>query len=75
MTWLSIALGFVKLATVIIGYLDKRQLIDAGMAKAALAKLKESNEVIDDALKAARAVRTDPDSDYVKRLRDKYTVK
>ena len=75
MTWLSIAAGLVKLVTAIIGYLDKKQLIDAGMAKAALANLRKSNAAIDDALKAARAVRRNPNSDYARRLRDKYTVR
>jgi hypothetical protein len=73
MGWLQLANLLLGLAKTLLDYVDRRQLIDAGMAKAALEGIQKTNEVIDDALQAARAVRDDPNSDYARRLRAKYS--
>ena len=71
---LSIAKLLLSVANTIMKVLLQKQLIDAGMAKATLQGIANANEAIDDAGKAARAVRHDPNSDHAARLREKYTI-
>ena len=73
MFWLSLLSGLVKLTVAVLRFVERKDLIDAGMAKAALASLTATGKTVDDAIAAARAVRDDPDSSYVRKLRDKYT--
>lgn len=75
MGWLELANLLLGLAKSVLDYMGRKQLIDAGMARAALDGIQRTNEVIHDALRAARAIRDDPDSDYARSLRAKYAVK
>jgi len=74
MGWLSLAAGLVKLASLVMRMFERKNIEDAGMAKATLASLRKSGRIIEDAISAARYVRSDPHSLYAKRLREKYTI-
>ncbi len=52
MSWLSIALGLVKLSSALITYLHDNKMIDAGAAMAALNSLEKANAAIDKGRKA-----------------------
>ena len=68
--WLSLALALVKIASSIIGYLNSKQMMNAGAAKAALESLEKADAAIEVGRKARAAVRADLD-DHPERLRTK----
>lgn len=70
MGWLSIAAGLLKIVNLIAGYLKDRQLIDAGKAEAIVEGTQHVSAMVDDAAKGATGMQFD--SDWSKRVRDKY---
>lgn len=71
---LLIIQGLLGAAKAIAKTAEKAKALEAGMALAAIRAIDRGNEVIDDAISAAEAVRDDPDSDYAKRLYRKYSA-
>ena len=69
---LQIAKLLLMLAGAVMKYLNAKTLIDAGMAKATLQGIRSANDAVEDSIRAARAVRHDPNSVYAVRLRDKF---
>jgi hypothetical protein len=72
MGWLGLASGLVKLLSSFFKYLGDKQLLTAGEAMAAARSLEATLEVVTNAQNASDHVRRDPDSDYSKRLRDRF---
>ena len=70
---LSVAAGLLKLANAAMARAERRSQVEAGMAKAFRKGTETSLEAINDAMEVAKFVDDNPDSEYVKRLRDKYT--
>lgn len=70
---LAIVRGTLALANMLVGFLDTKQKMDAGMAKAFLQTIKQGNQIINDAQKSIRYVRDNPNSEYARKLREKYT--
>ncbi len=60
MNLLSLVSAVVGLARAIVAWLDKRQLLEAGEARAALAGLEETQGALRRAIQARRAVARDP---------------
>ena len=71
---LQLAKLLLALAGAVMKYLNNKTLIDAGMAKAILQGIRSATDAVNDAIRAARYVRHDPNSPYAKRLREKYTL-
>ena len=55
MTWLAILRGILGVASKLMGYVEDRQLIDAGEAKAARAQLEGAQDAIRRGMRARRA--------------------
>ena len=53
MSWASILAGFVKLANLVMGYLNNKQLLDAGRAQASAEFSAEQQERVNAANRAA----------------------
>ena len=70
MTWLSLALALVKLAVSIIVWVQQSNLIHQGKAEATLEALNNAQAFLTDAAKGANGLEFD--SDWAKRVRDKY---
>ena len=66
MSWLTIALGLVKLSSALIGYLHDNKLIEAGAAVEALDSLEKADAAIEKGRKARQTSVTEselhPDS-------------
>mgnify|MGYP000373123573 CR=1 FL=1 len=72
MGWASLALALVKLANLVMGYLDKKQLLDAGEAKNVVKAMEALHAEVDKARAAIAAIRTDPTyADKLRRLADR----
>lgn len=73
MSWLSVITGFVKLASALARWAGDRQLIEAGVAKAVAEGTTNTLAMVEKARKVKDALAGD--TDYVNRVRDKYTRK
>jgi len=62
MGWFTAVKLLLQVAGSLTRYMQQRQLIGAGEAKAIAANLSEANENLDEALAARRAVKHDADS-------------
>lgn len=71
MTWLAALTGLIKIVGLIAEYLGRKQLIDAGEAKAIAEGQKN---VLDNLsrIKASRETLSDPGSNRNQRVRDKF---
>jgi hypothetical protein len=64
--WVGLLKGLVSLAARVAGVVEKRQLMDAGAAKATLRGLRDAQSIIDRARRARQSV----DDDDI--MRDQY---
>ncbi len=71
MSLLSILSGLLSLANKLAEYLSRKQLIDAGEAKAIAKGLQETHERI---IKAKEAANRKLDDDKRKRMRERYNL-
>lgn len=71
---LQIVRLLLMLAGAAMEYVNRKQIMDAGMAKAILQGIRSATNAVNDSINAARSVRHDPNSPYAKRLREKYTL-
>lgn len=70
--WLSLITLALKVISSLTGYLETKQYLDAGQAKALAEGLQLTLDNLEKANAAKNEVRDNPDGDYAKRLRDKY---
>jgi hypothetical protein len=59
MTWLSLLINLLKLATGLFNYIERNQLMSAGEARALAAQLEELNGRVKKALEARESVARD----------------
>ncbi len=59
MSWLSIAVGLVKLSSALIAYLHDNKMIEAGAASEALSSLEKANAAIEKGRKARQISNAD----------------
>lgn len=67
MGWLSLAAALLKFVNLIMGYVDKKQLLDAGEAKNAVKAMEAVHAEVEHVRSSIAAIRTDPG--YAARLR------
>jgi hypothetical protein len=76
MGWAAVLLACLKLLATLSDYLSRRQLLEAGQARAMAAGLESIMDNLNKARRAADAVEhpaSAADDDYAKRLRERYT--
>lgn len=69
MNWIGLALAAIKTVSALVGWLQSRQLLDAGAAREALAALEVANAAVEKGRKARADTRADLERNP-ERLRD-----
>jgi len=70
--WWAIIQLVLKVVSSLAGYLETKQLLDAGQAKAVAEGLKQTLDNMKKANAVKKELADNPDGDYAKRVRDKY---
>lgn len=73
MAWLQVIQLVIKLAASVSEYLGRKQLLDAGEAKAISEGLHATIANIQKAKAASQEISTNPNGDYANSVRSKYT--
>ncbi len=73
MNWVAIIQVLIKAVAGVVDYLGTRQLLDAGQSQAISEGLKATLDNLEKANAAQEEIRNNPDGDYARSVREKYT--